>query len=65
MKEKPNNKIAKCASGKPIAIGISLGLCCGAGVGIAMHNLAMGIGFGIAAGAAIGATLTCNKGKSD
>jgi uncharacterized membrane protein YfcA len=54
---------SKCSSRQQIAIGTSLGLCFGSGLGAAMHNLALGIGIGMILGTTIGAALARKKSK--
>lgn len=63
MEPEPNKKDAKCSSGQAMFMGVGSGIALGAGVGVAIHNLAMGVGIGTALGALIGAVLQYKKCK--
>lgn len=48
-----------------ISLGISLGLCFGAALGSAFHNLAIGISLGLCIGVAVGATMDQKQKDQD
>ena len=50
---------------KYIGVGISLGLCFGAALGAAMHNVAVGVAFSMIFGAASPESLARKKAASD
>jgi hypothetical protein len=50
---------------KYIGVGVSLGLCFGAALGAAVHNVGLGIALGLPFGAAIGVVLARKKRGAD
>ena len=59
----PSGNDKKEAEGNYTALGISLGLCLGAGLCLVFDNLAMGIGIGMCLGVAVGAALDAKNKK--
>ena len=61
--QKPPSKNRQPQGKEWISLGVGMGLVLGAGIGVAMDNLAVGIGIGLVIGAAVGVALSQRKAQ--